>query len=122
MRNRIILLFWVLFGVVLMLSFFLSCDRAVIVIDHFYSIRGIIKNKISGQPIDSAWINISADSSLYYRYSDSNGRFHLTFKIYSNNQQRIFMGKDGYEDFDTLINISNPHITMDTLNIFLNPE
>jgi hypothetical protein len=87
-------------------------------------ITGLIGDKVTRQPIDSAWIkayNPDIDR-LFTAYSDSSGKYTLGLYVDSNWLQEINIGKIGYITFDTMVLISIPQEDFDTVDIYLEPE
>jgi len=116
------------FVLIMALSFiFLSCDH--ITNDGHpmpdpTGIMGTVRDKISNQVIDSAWVkafNPNIDR-LFTAFTDSSGKYILGFIVDSSNQQIINAGKSGYITFDTVIQITLPQADYDTVNIYLTPE
>ena len=121
MKKGMILTFIALMGIIFILPNFLSCGKVTDTGHPIYSITGIIRNKMTNQPIDSAWIDLADSVAPYHTFSDLTGKYNLVFNIGLNNQ-KIYCGKVGYLIYDTLINISLPQEDFDTVNIFLEPE
>jgi len=123
-KKEMNLILLALMGIIFVLPNFLSCGKVTDTGHVTIFITGIIKNKLTDQPIDSAWIDTQESYTIgqHYTFSDSAGHYEFAFFLGPNHSRTIYAGKSGYLTFDTLIQFSIPQKDFDTVNIYLEPE
>jgi hypothetical protein len=84
-------------------------------------LTGVVRDSISGTPIDSAWIDINDTIAPFIAFSDTNGFYGMAFgtKRYG---FKLYAGKEGYLTRDTSIVLPEGQISIDSVNIYLKAE
>ncbi len=84
-------------------------------------LSGVVRDSISGTPIDSAWIDINDTIAPFTTMSDTNGFYFMAFGT-ARYSLHLFVGKEGYLIKDTSIILPKGHINVDSVNIYLKSE
>jgi hypothetical protein len=92
----------------------IDCSEEKIISDPDYLFGGFVRDSITGQPIDSAWINIHDSIAPYRAYSDSTGYYKTS--VFLGGELMVFCGKEGYYIKDTTINLNT---NLDSINFSL---
>ncbi len=92
----------------------IDCSEEKIISDPIYLFGGFVRDSITNQPIDSAWINIIDSIPPYRAYTDSTGYYKTS--VFLGGELMVFSGKEGYHIKDTIINLSS---NLDSINFKL---
>lgn len=98
---------------------FSNCEKSTDDVWRFLS--GVVRDSLTGLPIDSAWIDINDTIAPFRTRSDTNGIYIMAFgtKRYG---FKLYAGKEGYLTRDTLIVLPEGQIDIDSVNIYLKAE
>lgn len=109
--------------VVCLLCFFclpIGCDHVLVLSDPIVGFGRYIKDAVTDQIIDSAWIDFDS-LSPYYVFSDSAGYYIFSDFGKPPEDFHIFVGKQGYIVLETLINVPPDTPFLDSVIIYLEP-
>lgn|GEM_PF-5501059 len=95
-------------------------SNSVDIIDDFPErmVRGIIRDLISNQPIEGAWINQYSPDPPYLNTTLSDGSYGIT-ATYDSTDLHLFIGKDGYITKDTILHLPAGEEDIDSVNLYL---
>ncbi len=84
-------------------------------------LSGVVRDSVTGMPIDSAWIDINDTIAPFTTRTDTVGMYVIAFGTTRYSMQ-LFVGKEEYMIKDTSIMLPEGQINIDSVNIYLKPE
>ena len=105
-------------GLVVSATVWLSCKLDIS--DPVTSIRGVVTDSVTGEPFDSAVINLRDTVSTNPSYADSLGRYAAGSLGYG--PRRVFCRKVGYRSQSIVVISSEERATITGVNFQLSPE
>lgn len=120
MKNKLALIRSLMVCSFCLLYFVPGCERVKYLGDPIVSFSGYVKDAITDQVVDSAWIDFDS-LPPYYVYSDSTGYYIYGDFGYPPEDFHIFVGKQDYFMKETLIHIPSNKWLIDSVVIYLEP-
>lgn len=89
-------------------------------VDVVTTIRGVVTDSVTGEPIDSAIIQMRDTASANQHYTDSLGEYaYITFGY---GQHRLFCRKEGYQSQSRIVTSSKGHAVVSGVNFQLSTQ